>query len=101
MDPGSVAPMIVMVTAIVTAGGVLVLRPIAKRLGDLLEAMTRERRLPDRAAEIAQLRDLMQSIDARMALIEERQDFTEALLQSGEAKRPAALGRPAARETAD
>lgn len=101
MDPGSIAPMIVMVTAIVTGGGVLILRPIAKRAGNLLEAMTRERRLPDRGAEIAQLKDLMQSLDARISLIEERQDFAEALLASGDGKRPAALGsRSGAREPA-
>jgi hypothetical protein len=92
MDP-SIAPMVVMVTGIVTTGGVLILRPLTKRLGGLIDAMTRERRLPDRGAEIAQLRDLMQSVDARISLIEERQDFTEALLASGEPKRPAALGR--------
>ncbi|HEX2190972.1 MAG TPA: hypothetical protein VHG51_18835, partial [Longimicrobiaceae bacterium] len=97
MEP-SIAPMIVMVTGIVTTGGVLILRPIAKRLGHLLEAMTHERRLPDRGAEIAQLRDVLQSLDARMALIEERQDFTEALLHSGDGKRPAALeGRSGSR----
>lgn len=90
MDP-SIAPMVVMVTGIVTTGGVLIFRPIAKRLAELLEAMTRERRLPDRGAEIAQLRELMQSIDARISLIEERQDFAEALLASGDGKRPAAL----------
>lgn len=94
MDP-NLGPMIVMVTGIVTTGGVLVLRPISKRLGDLLEVMTRERRLPDRGAEMAQLRDLMQSIDSRLSLIEERQDFAEAMLTSGERPR-AALGNGAA-----
>lgn len=94
MDP-SLGPVIVMVTGIVTTGGVLVLRPISKRLGDLLEVMTRERRLPDRGAEMAQLRDLMQSIDSRLSLIEERQDFAEAMLTSGERPR-AALGNGAA-----
>jgi hypothetical protein len=98
MDPGSIAPMIVMVTGIVTTGGVLILRPIAKRLGGLLEVMTQERRLPDRGAEVAQLRDLMQSIDSRLSLIEERQDFAEAILSSGERPRQAALpgGEPSA-----
>ena len=97
MDPGAIAPMVVMVTGIVTTGGVLILRPISKRLGDLLEVMTRERRAPDRGAEIGQLRDLMQSIDSRLALIEERQDFAEAILASGERPRAALRdGAPAA-----
>ena len=34
------APMIVFVTAILTTGGVLVLRPISKRLGSYLDAVT-------------------------------------------------------------
>ncbi|HEV2147256.1 MAG TPA: hypothetical protein VGR37_07620 [Longimicrobiaceae bacterium] len=95
MDPESIAPMIVMVTGIVTTGGVLILRPLTKRLGNLIDVMTRERRLPDRGAEIAQIRELMQSMDARISLIEERQDFAEALLSSAETRRPAALGRRA------
>lgn len=92
MDP-SFAPMVVMVTGIVTTGGVLIFRPITKRLGTLIEAMTAQKRLPDRGAEIAQLRDLMTSIDARLALMEERQDFAEALLSSGERRMPPALDR--------
>lgn len=89
MEPGAIAPMVVMVTGIVCTAGVLVLRPISKRLGDLLEVMTRDRRAPDRGAEIGQLRDLMQSIDSRLSLIEERQDFAEAMLSSGERPRAA------------
>ncbi|MET0398716.1 MAG: hypothetical protein ABW277_18140 [Longimicrobiaceae bacterium] len=96
MDP-SLGPTIVMVTGIVSTAGVLILRPISKRLGELLEAMTRERRLPDRGAEVAQLRDLMQSIDSRLALMEERQDFAEAILSSGQRPRAALQdGGPAA-----
>lgn len=98
MDP-SLGPTIVMVTGIVSTAGVLILRPISKRLGELLEVMTRERRLPDRGAEVAQLRDLMQSIDSRLALMEERQDFAEAILSSGQRPRAALQdGRPVPRD---
>ncbi|MBV9773786.1 MAG: hypothetical protein JO040_07545 [Gemmatimonadetes bacterium] len=90
---GSIAPMVVMVTGIVTTGGVLILRPITKRLGNLIEALTAQKRLPDRGAEIAQLRDVLASIDGRLALMEERQDFAEALLSSGERRLPPALDR--------
>ncbi len=89
MEPEAIAPMVVMVTGIVSTAGVLILRPISKRLGDLLEVMTRERRAPDPGAEIGQLRDLMQRIDARLSLMEERQDFAEAILTSGERPRAA------------
>jgi len=104
MDPGAIAPMVVMVTGIVSAAGVLILRPISKRLGGLLEVMTRERRAPEPGAEVAQLRDLMQRIDSRLSLMEERQDFAEAILSSGERPRAAlrdgSAAAAAARHTA-
>jgi hypothetical protein len=92
MDPDSVAPMIVMVTAILTTGGVLIFRPIAKRLGALLEVMTQQRMRPAPTAELAHIRDLLGNIDGRLNQIEERQDFAEALLSTGE---PPLLNVPA------
>lgn len=79
MDWDVIAPMIVGVVFFLTAGGVLVLRPIAKRLGDLLEVMAREKAaLP--TDEIRRLRETMETVNHRMALLEERQDFTERLI---------------------
>jgi len=91
MDP-SLAPMIVMVTAILTAGGVAVFRPLVRRRA-ALEAPPREPRLPDGDAEIALLRETVSSLEARLARMEERQDFAEALLSGGPGA-PKALGRP-------
>ena len=83
MDPGF-APMIVMVTGIVTTGGVLILRPIAKHLAAYLQAMTEQSRLGSGhgAHEMAQLRDTLSAVESRLALLEERQNFTENLLTS-------------------
>ncbi len=75
------APMIVAVVLIVTAGGVAVLRPISKRLSELLELYARDRK-QGALTELQQLRDLLDTMDARLQLIEERQDFTERLLDS-------------------
>ncbi|MDH3223139.1 MAG: hypothetical protein OEO23_05445 [Gemmatimonadota bacterium] len=87
MDWEFIAPMIVGVVFSLTAGGVLVLRPIAKRLGDLLEVMAREKAsLP--AEELRHLRDSFETMSQRLALMEERQDFTERLLGRGEASSP-------------
>lgn len=83
--------MVIMLTGILTAGGVLILRPLSKRLGELLEVMTRERRLPSAGAEVAQLRERVATLESRLALVEERQDFSEALLHRGEPRPPAAL----------
>lgn len=76
------APMIVVVVFILTAGGVLILRPIAKRLGVLLEAMARERtRRP--SDDMLRLREEVETLRARLQLLEERQDFTEGLIGDG------------------
>lgn len=85
IDWDAVAPMIVAVVMFLTIGGVAVLRPIAKRVGDLLEIMAREKQQGlDR--DVSHMRDLLETMNARLQLLEERQDFTERLL-SGEKKR--------------
>jgi hypothetical protein len=81
-----IAPMIVMVVAILTIGGVAVLRPIAKRVSDLLELYARERQT-GLENDVSQMRDLLETMSSRLQLMEERQDFTERLLTSGEAER--------------
>ena len=83
MDPEMVAPMIIAVTFIVTVGGVAILRPITKRLADILELYTRDRQTGVQA-DVHQMRDLLETLNARMQLLEERQDFTERLLSEGE-----------------
>ena len=74
-----IAPMIVMVVSVLTIGGVMVLRPIAKRVGDLLELYARDRQ-SGLLGDVGQLRELLETIDARLHLIEQRQDFSERLL---------------------
>jgi hypothetical protein len=81
MNPGDIAPMIVMVTGIITAGAVLLFRPMAKRIGELIHAMTQERLSPGLGSrDVAQLADLMNRLESRLSLLEERQGFTESLL---------------------
>ena len=94
MDPDAIAPLIALMTICVTAGGVLILRPLSKRIADLLGAMAQERRgVRTSDSEVAQLRATLESVNARMALLEDRLDFTERLLSSGH--------RPAPRERAE
>ncbi|HEU0078026.1 MAG TPA: hypothetical protein VFQ76_10285 [Longimicrobiaceae bacterium] len=80
--------MMVPITGILTFGTVMILRPITREMGGLLQAMTQERRLraaPAPAApDMTQLRDLLANIDSRLSLMEERQDFAEALISGGE-----------------
>lgn len=83
MDWEMIAPMIVSVVAIVTIGGVAVLRPIAKRVSDLLDVYARDRQ-SGIEGEVHKIRDLLETMDARLQLMEERQDFTERLLSAGD-----------------
>ena len=82
-----IAPAAVMITAILTIGGVAIFRPLAKRAADLLEAMSKERREPKASPRLREddhrIVDLLEAMNARMERIEERQDFTDALLGSG------------------
>ena len=64
---------------------VMILRPISKRVGALLEAMTRERlqqpapvALPD--AQLQRMTTLLEHVSRRIDLMEERLDFTERLV---------------------
>lgn len=85
-----IAPMVLLTTTVLTIGGVLVLRPIAKRLGDVLELFAKSQTVGD--GEVQQLRELMETMNARLQLMEERQDFTERLLQSGSESRSLSSG---------
>lgn len=84
-----IAPMIATVVLIVTVGGVLVLRPIAKRVADLLDVYARERQ-SGISGEVGQLRDILETMNARLQLLEERQDFTDRLLSPGRGQRESA-----------
>lgn len=67
---------------------VLILRPITKRLGGLLEVMT-QARIQTRTAESTDARILatLEHMSRRIDLMEERIDFTERLVGPGERTR--------------
>jgi hypothetical protein len=71
--------MIMTIVLFITVGGVMVLRPIAKRVGDLIELYVRERQ-DGLQGDIHHTRDLLETMNARLQLLEDRQDFTERLL---------------------
>lgn len=81
-----IAPMVVLIVFMLTTGGVILLRPISKRLSDLLEIYAREKDA-GAARELRQMRELFETMDQRLRLIEERQDFTEKMLESGPRER--------------
>jgi hypothetical protein len=87
MDPDSIAPMVVLVVLILTAGGVAVLRPISRQLAEFLQVLTQERLGSSRARgadrESERMHALLVALESRLAHLEERQGFTEALLEAG------------------
>ena len=76
----ALAPMVMSIVLFMTIGGVLILRPIAKHLGAYLEALTRQQLDGERPEERAQLQELLETMDRRLQLLEDRQDFAERLL---------------------
>ena len=74
-----IAPMIVSIVFILTVGGVLVIRPIAKRISGLLELYARDK-TTGIGNDVHQVRELLKTMNTRLQLMEERQDFTEKLL---------------------
>jgi hypothetical protein len=80
--PEELAVMIVFVVLIVTTGAVAIFRPIAKQLADFLSASTQQKRTPTQAPQLidVQTREAIANLEARLALLEERQNFTDSLL---------------------
>jgi hypothetical protein len=96
MDADAIPFVIAFMTLCFSVAGVLVLRPMSKRVAELLGAMAQERkggRTSD--LEVAQLRATLESVNARMALLEDRLDFTERLLSAGgrTGREPAEMSR--------
>jgi hypothetical protein len=72
------------VVVVLTIGGIILLRPISKHLGQYLEANANERKaLGQRAPEDwDRLFATLEGLATRMDTLEERQDFTERLLST-------------------
>lgn len=87
----------VIVVLLILVGG-FVLRPFVKRLGDVMERYLSQKSLEERETnELRAVRERLESLDQRMALMEERLEFTESLLS--EQRQKDALGAgPAGRE---
>jgi len=92
MDWNNIAPMLVAITLILTTGGVLVLRPLSKKLGSLLEVMTQQRGVAAPQQELVRMRELLERMEGRIALLEERQAFAESLLAAKQAPPSLASG---------
>jgi hypothetical protein len=96
MDPfvvEQIAPMIMGIVFTLVVGGVILLKPISNKLGHLLEAMAKEKSEPRAVEELGHIRELLETMHGRLSLMEERQDFTDALLSDPDRHRRR-LGTP-------
>ena len=87
MNPNDVAPMVIGVVFFVMSGAVLLLRPIATRLGKVLEVVAEEKRrqlsqTPMNRDDTARIATLLENMDQRLAQLEDRQEFTDKLLSA-------------------
>ena len=76
------APMIIAVVLTLTVGGVILLKPLSNRLADLLAIMADERKDPTVTKDLGHIHQQLDTVSSRLALLEERQDFHEKLLES-------------------
>ncbi len=82
MDWEFVAPLILGLTITLSAAGVLILRPLAKRLGDLIEVTAREKRAKSKDEELTRLTEVVGRLTDRIESLEDRLDFNERVLAS-------------------
>jgi hypothetical protein len=80
------ATVIMVCTGFLCASAVLILRPFARRLGGLIDAMTEAKLRPSPEPEMARLNEVLTRIDGRLDQLEERQDFAEALISASDPK---------------
>jgi hypothetical protein len=81
------APVIVTITLILMIGAVILFKPLSKQGAALLEQMLKDRREGRAATDLEHLTSSMASISERMRLLEDRQSFTESLIEATPEKR--------------
>jgi len=74
---------LVPITLFLTIGGVLVLRPLTKRLGLLIEASAKARGASaEERLQIEHLRLMMDTQNLKLEQLEQKLQFTESILES-------------------
>lgn len=84
MDVTALASMVTTIILVALIGGIVLLRPIAKRAGLLLEQKLHEKQVPPAMDEVRQLRERLQLLEDEFRMLNERQHFTEQLLSRSE-----------------
>lgn len=81
MDFEFLGPMIAWIVGSITVGAIVFFSPIARRICDLLEVITREKAL---LVERGRSEEFFETINERLSFLEERQALTEDLVNAGE-----------------
>lgn len=88
MDPNALAGMIFTLLLFALIGGFIVLLPVTKRLGTLIESKLDEKKheeLPPQALD--ELVGVIRDLELQVRRLADRQEFTEQLLESGDRER--------------
>ena len=80
MDPNALAGMVFTLILVGMVGGFILVRPITRRLGALLEQRLNSQASSLSPADVRKLREAVESLRAELDQLSERQAFTEALL---------------------
>lgn len=78
-----IAPMIFSSVLVLSIAAVIILRPLSKRLGNVLERMQEQRSASD-SDDLRRIARLLEGLDERVDRLEHRQDFTERMLSPSE-----------------
>lgn len=82
MDAPILVPLVTGTTFILTAGAVILLRPVTKQLAGYLRVLAEQKRSPTGSRELSRLEEAVARIEDRLILLEERQRFAEELLRA-------------------
>ncbi len=84
-DPAVMGPIAGAVMTVAIAGcvaAVMIFRPLTRQLGELLEQMRQDRRQRTALVESGRVAELMEGLLDRMERLEERQDFSERVIEN-------------------
>jgi hypothetical protein len=82
MEPMAVAGMVFVLVLCAMVGGFILLMPLSRRLGLLIDAWVQDKRGGAAPGELAELRRSIQLLEAEVSSLAERQQFTDQLLQT-------------------
>lgn len=90
MEPVVLFGMIFSLVTLMLIGGFILLFPITRRLGDVLESYLRDRKAERAESEqIAALRERIESLELELGALADRQSFSESLQSN---RRAGAIG---------